>query len=519
MLGMDSRKALALRLTISSLLLLSFCWLSEPSGYAQPKKDPPKKTEFKIELPAETPTPPRMLPAILGTAATEPAIPLTLNEVLESVEMSFPLLRAAEEERAITGGRLLSARGPFDTALSLSNTNAPYATYENYRFVSGVTQAFSSTGARVFSNYRGGYGDFPTYSGGSKTADGGEFSAGVLYPFLRDGATDRSRTNLIQADLGRQAAEPFVQRQRLDAQRAASRAYWTWVATGQRVQIASRAAKLANDRDGQLKQLLENKLIPAVDRADNLQNLYARNAALAEAERGFVQATVELSLYLRDQFGQPVTPTVARLPEFPEVPEPDASALGVALDLALQSRPELVRLRLQRQAQDAELRFARNQLLPALNAVVVGKNDLGYSKPAFGSSRLDRYSVEVGFEFQVPYQRSEARGRVMAAEGELRRTDRQIQFQTDTILVEVKGLFFTLERTHQSYLQAKERAKLARQVAEAERVAFRDGFSDIIRVNIREQNAIDAEVLELTALLEFFRAAADYRAALGVTER
>lgn len=517
--GKDFQHTHLIRLMVTVGMLLSFCYLSESPSYSQVKKDPPKKTDFKIDLPKETPLPPRMLPAIPGVRVGEPAVPLTLNEVLESVEMYFPLLRAAEEERAITGGRLLSAQGPFDTALALSSTNAPYATYENYRFVSGVTQAFTSSGLRVFTNYRGGYGDFPGYGGGAKTADGGEFAAGVLYPLLRDGATDRNRTNLIQADLNRQAAEPFVQRQRLDAQRLASRAFWAWVAAGQRVRIASRAAKLANDRDAQLKQLLANQLIPVVDRADNLQNLFARNAVLAEAERAFAQASVDLSLFLRDNFGQPVVPSLARLPNFPEVPEPDASELGNAIDLAILNRPELIRLRLQRQVQEAELRFARNQLLPALNAVVVGRNDLGYSKPAFGSSRLDRYSVELGFEFQVPYQRSEARGRVLTAEGEIRRTDRLIQFQVDSIVAEVKSLFFALERTHQAYLQARERTLLARQVAEAERVAFQDGFSDIVRVNIREQNAIDAENLEVSALLEFFRAVADYRAALGISEK
>jgi outer membrane protein, heavy metal efflux system len=505
-----------------------------PAALAQdpPKADPLKKAEIdrilqdakakkypplEYKLP-NIPAGPKDPPIVYGTPPSQTTGPLPLAEVLRSVEAHYPLLRIAEQERGVAGGRVLSAMGAFDTNLSLASLNVPEGTFQNYRFNAGATQNFTSTGARLFSTYRGGYGDFPGYNGGLKTADGGEFSAGVLYPILRDGPIDRARANLQQASINRDAVEPFIERQRLDFHRAAGRVYWSWVATGHRLKSIRMIAGLALTRDGQIKQLLAGQQIPEIDRADNLRNLYSRNALLVDAQRAFMQASIDLSLFLRNDSGGQVLASLDRLPEFPSLQEPDSDQLGQAVQFALERRPEPRRLTLEIQALQVELRWAQNQRQPAVNAIISGNSDVGRGKPSSGPSRLDRNGLQVGFEFQAPAQFSDARGRIETATMQIAQRGQALRFQEDQIRTEVQNTFVALERAYQQVEIATEGARLANLVAEGERRFFAGGFGDMIRVNIREQQQFEAELILIGAKLDYFRSMAEYKAALGVTE-
>jgi outer membrane protein TolC len=70
-----------------------------------------------------------------------------------------------------------------------------------------------------------------------------------------------------------------------------------------------------------------------------------------------------------------------------------------------------------------------------------------------------------------------------------------------------------LERAYEFHKQALKREELASLVASAEREQLRLGRSDILRVTLREQAKFEADVLEITARQEFWRAESDLRAA------
>ena len=149
---------------------------------------------------SDPPGAPKAAPALRGAVASVGG-PLALGEVLLSLERNYPLLRAVELERAIAGGRLVSSMGAFD--LNLANgVEGQGTTYDNVRTTVGASQGLPVGGLGVFAGYRSGLGEFPTYNLGQKTADGGEFRAGVSIPLLRDRVIDRPRANVQQARLG-----------------------------------------------------------------------------------------------------------------------------------------------------------------------------------------------------------------------------------------------------------------------------------------------------------------------------
>jgi outer membrane protein TolC len=453
---------------------------------------------------------------LIGGSPNSVGGPLSLDEVLYSVERNYPLLRAIEQERAIAGGRLVSAMGAFDTNL-LATVDGQGTTYDNFRSGVGVTQAIPFGGLGLFAGYRNGYGDFPTYNLGQKTADGGEFRAGISIPLLRDRAIDRPRAAVQQARLDVAIAEPVIETQRLAFQRAAALTYWNWVAAGQRLKIVATLVDLAVERDEQLKRQVAEGRLPNIERIDNQQNLALRNGVLVQAQRAFQQATIELSLFLRDDSGQPTLANLDRLPEFPPVQPVDIKTFDAALQTAFELRPEPRRLRLQRDRVAVELQLAQNQTLPGLNAVVAAAQDTGAGKSSLsGPNGLDRSTVSAGVAFQLPIQLRDARGRIQVAQAQLTQLEQQLRQAEDVVRAEVQDAYSALERAFEFYQQAKQRVELARTVARAERIQLQLGRSDVLRVTLREQAAFDAEIIEITAQQEYFRALAILRAVLGI---
>lgn len=450
----------------------------------------------------------------IGTASS--ATPVRLADVLVSIDRHFPQIRAAEQERVVADGRRLSAQGPYDVNFR-SEERFQDGTYDSQRYSAYFEQLTPFHGMSFFGGYRLGSGDYPVYYGDRKTADGGEFRAGAVLPLARDRAIDKQRADLAKTNIDRSLAEPNIHQTRLDTARAATRAYWSWVAAGQRLLITREVLRIAQDRDAQLGKRVAIGNLPRIERDDNRRAIVERQARLVFAERLFQQSAIALSLYLRDASGCLVVPPLTSLPNFltPE-PPPDPSTRQKALEQAMARRPEVARLALQREKIMVDLDLARNQTLPAVNLAVIGSQDVGFGKRSPSStSRLDRQSVEMALLVNVPLQRSDARGRILAAQGELARLNAQLQFATDRVQVEVQDALNAMDRAYELLSRGQDNRLQASYLERAERRQFDVGKSDLFRVNLRELAAAEARVLEVDAAAEFYRSLADYLAALG----
>jgi outer membrane protein TolC len=126
---------------------------------------------------------------------------------------------------------------------------------------------------------------------------------------------------------------------------------------------------------------------------------------------------------------------------------------------------------------------------------------------------LDRQVLQASLIFQMPAQRRDARGKLQTLDSQLMQLDRQLAYAHDQVQAEVQDAFSMLERAYEFHKQAFKREELATLVASAEREQLRLGRSDILRVTLREQAKFEADVLEITARQEFWRAESDLRAA------
>jgi len=474
----------------------------------------PQPGQRAIDVFDPTPLPPSASLQIPGLALDERPEPLTLSEVLMSVLTHYPLLQAVERERGIAEGRYTTAMGAFDTNVNMAGNALAPGTYENYRSDFGLSQQFMTGGMSAFGGFRTGFGDFPTYNLAQKTAAAGEWRGGLNIPFAKNREIDRARASRAQAQLDIALAEPVIERSRLDYMRAAARSYWAWQGSGERYTASQRILEYAIDRDEQLELKVNAGAVANIERIDNQQNIALRNGLVVQADRAVQQAAIDLSLYHRDASGRPLLARRSRMRLLPQPVRPPIELYQQALSRALAARPEFQRLSLQREKLLVERKLAINQTLPGIDGQILGNQDAGYGKsPLSGPEGLDRQVLQASLVFQMPAQRRDARGRLQTVDSQIMQIDRQLAWAQDQIQAEVQDAFSLLERAFEFHRQALQRLELAKLVADAEREQLRLGRSDVLRVTIREQAKFEADVLEITARQEFWRAESDLRAA------
>jgi outer membrane protein TolC len=271
--------------------------------------------------------------------------------------------------------------------------------------------------------------------------------------------------------------------------------------------------RLANDRDNALAERIEQGDLPAFERLDNARAIEQRKAQLAVAQRGVEQAAIDLSLMLRNEAGQPIVPAQHRLPDALPEPQTQSQPLTDLLALAKENRVEPKRFALQADSQEIERAFAKNQLLPGLDLQIAGSTDMGRAMPS--RPDLSQPVLELSVFVDVPLQARVMRGRARAAEALANRSRLQLDYAHDTIASEVQDAFSALRVSCERIEAARNEVAAARELEEGERIRFAHGDSQLLIVNLREQQTAEARLREVEALLDHQRAHVMLKAARG----
>lgn len=460
------------------------------------------------------------LPELLPDATEEVPPPanagvmLTLDDVVNSVQLTYPLLDVAARERIVAAGKQLAAWGEFDLGLEGHAIETPLGFYQTYRHGLALNQPLYK-GGYVAGGYRIGDGNFEPWYGGRETNEGGEFAAEFGVPLLQNRTIDKRRTTLQKATLERQAVEPRIRAQLLDFVRLGTQHYWMWVAAG-RIRVAqAELLELAQVRVQQIRARIQAGDMPQNTDIDNQRLIASREAKLIEAERKLQAAAIKLSLFLRTPDGTPVLAGDESLPEdFPQPLKINVDAINVDIERAVAARPELAELDLLARQVRVEIEQADNLLLPKLDLKVKASKDVGGEASTKGDKTP--FKMEAGLFGDVPLQRRYAQGELRAAQGKLAQLRAKRQFTTDKIVTEVQDAVSAMQLAAERIERTAVTVKLAHQSLDLARQSFDAGDIDVIMLNIYEQAVTDAEILHVAAQADFFIAEADYRAALGI---
>ena len=452
------------------------------------------------------------VPIKVPVGATDP---LEFEEVLRSVENSFPLILAVLEEVEIAASRSTSALGGFDTRVKANSFLGLEGFYENETAKVLIEQPVEAWGATFFGGYKIGTGSFPVWDGGLKTREGGEFNAGVRLPLLAGRAIDQRRLRYWKARVAEAAAEPLILQKRLSVTRKAALAYWKWISASQKLRIAERLLGLAQDRQEGIALRVANGDLASIALQENRRLLVERESIVIRSTRQLQATAIELSLYYRDEDGQPQMPQPEEAPEaLPRPLDPSANIAHDDVDRALRLRPEIRAIELQLQSLKLIRTKAENDFLPKFDVGVAGSKDVG----GVVSDPDDKgpFEFDVFLTFDMPLQRRGARGKSREAQAKTRKLERELQFARDRVAADVRDAESALRQTWLRVALAEENVRLAGTLEEAERLEFRQGESDLLRVNLREQQTASAASTLVDVITEYFRFFAIYRASVGV---
>ncbi|MFK7820484.1 MAG: TolC family protein [Planctomycetaceae bacterium] len=437
---------------------------------------------------------------------------LQLGQVINSVHQTFPLVEAAYLENQLASGNAIAAEGEFDTKLKLSSENGPTGFYQTYRQKAGFTQPLFN-GGEVFGGYRIGRGDFEPWYQERQTNDGGEFKVGASVPLIRNRNIDARRAALWRANYDVEIAQPAIRGQLIGFTLDASLAYWKWVAEGRKYFAEREWLRLAAERRRQIERRVELGDLGRPEEIDTNRAIAKRKSKVIDQLRKVQQAAIKVSLFLRTADGQPIVPTLDQLPSFPDPQQIDATQVESDIALALSQRPDLQILQLKQQQLQIDLEEACNMGLPQLDAFITAGQDVGL--PTSSKRDKSEFELDAGFFFEMPVQRRKAIGKSQAIEAKIAQVSIKERFTTDKITAGIRAALAGMEQAYEQAIEAKLARELAEEMASIERRKFRAGASDLLKVALREQYALEAVEGEVLALLNFFGARSNYFAELA----
>jgi len=436
---------------------------------------------------------------------------LQLDDVIRATLDHHPAIKGEQQERVAADAELLSSQGAFDPSLkgdAFSNVTGGYTGNYGSMYVEKPLELY---GSKLVAGYRLGGGTFPIYDNYLQTNSGGEAGFGVEVPLLRDGPIDRRRANIGKSESGQRLADSLIEQRRIEFARAAGLTYWDWVAASNKVKVYRRLLSVADERDRQISERVARGDLPDFDRVDNQRAVLQRRAQLLSAERSLKSSEYSLSLFYRDGNGQPRSVEGAQAPE--RIPLP-LFAVERSLDKpvkeATESRPEFKNLKAQHEQNEIELRLARNQVLPKLDLRVFSANEFGTGNPY-----QEAPEVKAGLRIEIPLATRTQQGKIDYYEARQQKLAFTETFLKERIRADVQDALNALEIAKARVDVVSKEVAAARDLARGESKRFDLGDSNLIFVNLREQNAADAEVREIEALQDYQKAFIAFEATLA----
>lgn len=439
---------------------------------------------------------------------------LLLSDVLASTYRAYPQIEIARLQAGVASGETTSALGAYDVHLDFYNLNNPLGNYRNYR--NGVVLSRQLWwGGYALAGYRIGRGEFEPWYKERETDKAGEFRVGWLQPLLQGRAIDPARVQLFQANLDRQAVQPEIRQNILEASLDAAYVYWKWVEAGNVLRAQEQLLRLAEQRNRGLQALFERGLSTRQELAINAQSVSERQLKVYESRLKFRDAAFKLAIFLRDEAGKPMLAAPEWLPsDFPKLPEVPMVDFDVDFAAAQERRPELALIDIDLQKLRWDLELARNQLLPTVDFNIQTLQDVG--DPASKANDKGELMLESGLTGGVPIQRRKARGKVDATLAKLQQVEQKRWLQLNKIEVDLRmarnNLYIARDMVNRSTQLLRE----TMETLEYFRRDFASGNQDFLFLLQQEVKATEAEIKLLDAEREFFMSLAALQATLGL---
>ena len=435
---------------------------------------------------------------------------LSLEAFLALVDKHYPKLLSADAERRISSAKRLEKAGAFDPVMTqlseylrVQDSFTPGKAKDAIHNESRVN-LLTRSGINVFAGMRLNPNDTKTPF--VPTGKSGEYFGGLSVPLLRGLKINEKAAAEQQAKLGEPLAAQVFGSTRLEIILKAAAAYWDWVGAKSRVEVVRDLLKIAQARVDQIKGRVQRGDAPTLEVVESEQEIQRRQAVLVKTIREFQKAAFSLSVFYWDEAGSPkAVPALEDAPvltPFPTQMTEAESARGRSL--ALERRPELKRINLEREQVKVELRLAQNLMMPAIDAFLIQGADTGPQ----GIGPV----VRGGVNMMVPLRRRTATGQVQAAQLKIQKLNFDEKAEKQRILAEVDDTVSAINTAFDRFEATVIEVKKAKDVEAGERRRFASGDSTLFLVNQRERTTAEAQMRLIETQVDYLQALAAFKA-------
>jgi len=518
---------------------------------------------------------------------TSQTVPLSLNEAIRKALENNNNIEVARDDVRFQETQLRSLLGAYDPVLSVTpNYSRSSSTGSNgsndFRVDAGVNKLFERGGGSIntfFNNSQTGNNSrnnttFNQTSGLATSSNTTYFSnLGINYtqPLFRNFRVDNTRRQIKIQRKRLQQSDADFRRQTIDIISQVQRAYWDLVFALRNQQNQLANVNLARENLRQVEVRIGVGTAAPLARAEV-------NTELANREGDLLSATEQVSitennlktLLLRD----PNAPewTQAFVPTDSPVYSDEPIIVDDAVKDAIDNRPELSRLRLQREITAIDIDYFKNQTKPridlvssfSLNGLSLGNQNtagittnqfLGNDEilrqrlntllppsqqinnlpvtiqgtPGFFNGgtfrsignlfRSDAPNYTVGVTFELPFGNRTAKANLAGARIQQQQTDAQTRAQEQIVVADVRNAVQAVETARQRILTARRARESAEIQLEGERKLFEVGRSTTFLLFQRENALTNSRNAEIRAETDYNKSLSDLQRATSTTFR
>lgn len=447
---------------------------------------------------------------------------LSPSLVKESALKYHPTVLAALERVKASEETITGTKGAFDTKVVSDyrrQMKGDYHTTVSRSFLVKPLRFANSkiyAGSEQVSNAAGRLS--PVYNTGNPATTGqpGIYSVlGLQLSLWKNLLTDPGRSALKNARYDAKIAESEKKLTEMDIGRLGQLAYWEWV-TAQRVKTAfEELLKNGEMRNEYLVARNKTGDIPQILVTENEQYIASRKGSLQTAKERLLRAEYALSLFHRDQNGEPVIP--APNESFEDYPANLATYmekldLNSNIEELMQKRPDLKNLALLVDKADVDLELARQDLKPQIDV-----STEYYKRTTNGPNMPDDYLMVLA-QVSIPIEMNLGKGNIAAASARKNVAQKQMSYGLQSYKFEImatrKALLLQLEQVTQSEIEFSK----SKELVASEAYKFKTGGGNLFLVNLREESQARAEASFHEARLAFMNTLLGYQALVSTGE-
>jgi outer membrane protein TolC len=340
-------------------------------------------------------------------------------------------------------------------------------------------------------------------------------------PLLRDLIWNEPWTLVKTTRLLETAAQDDFRRNLMNTVRDIEDTYWALIASDERVGVSEKSLETAQALLDQVRVQYEVGVVSKVEIAQAESGVAAREFELIVSKNRY-QTTMD---ELIDLVLGPNLTADSRIQIEPSDRPDDYVTYEVDVEeaarMAFRNRPELAVAEREIERLELNVKFAKNQRLPRLDAVVSYGNRgiAGEASPQCGTvfptacddlggfdKTFDHYFTDRGAEqfvargiLSIPIPNTVGRHSVSKAELDLRRAHVQRRRVEQNIILEIRKAARDLESAQEGIEAAERQVVAAAEQLRAERIRLEYGESTPFDVLLKEEDFVDAEARKITA--------------------